>query len=155
MLRVGPEGLVDVKVLSGNEAGKIVKNIPLRRLRGTRRITATMQFFYVTLTIGLVAMFLLLLPVIAFRRVCPLMNSRHSDLDAPISAYANLSGANKSSDHGIERVLPIEFCAASSDGDRMLKHWLSGPENKVLIELEETLCRIDPDAFFRYACMYV
>jgi len=148
VLRVGPEGLVDVKVLSGNKAGKIVKNIPLKRLRGTRRITGTIQFFYVTLTIGLLAMFSLLIPVIAFPRVCPLMNSRHS---APVSTYANSTGGNSSSDHGIKqaRWLPIEFCAASSDGDRMLDHWLSGADNDVVIELEEALCRMDPDVFFR------
>ena len=151
VLRVGPEGLVEVKVLSGNEAGKIVKNIPLKRLRGTLKITATIQFFYVTLIIGLLAMFSILVPVIAFPRVCPLMSSRHS---TPVSTYADLTSENNSSDLDIKqaRALPLELCAASSDGDRMVEHWLSSADNKVTMELEKALCRMDPDVLFRYAC---
>ena len=46
VFKIGPDAVVDLKVLSGPNTGKILERFPIARLRGPKRTTATVKFFW-------------------------------------------------------------------------------------------------------------
>ena len=150
VLQVQPEGLVDVRVLSGDGAGNIVKGVSVKRLRGRRRVTAAIKFFYATAMIALFMTFLLLIPLVAFPRFCPLMNSRQTSLTSALSPSVCNSSTNFSIRGSHLRRLPLECCAPTVEGNRAFNNWLSSSEKDVTKELKNPMCRLDPDILFRH-----
>lgn len=149
VIRVQPEGVVDVKVTSGDDAGKIVQGIPLKRLRSRRSFSAAIKLYYASGFTALFVSYLLLIPLAAFPRYCPLMHGRGTTLDSGWSSSLckNLTSSRNGS---FARRMPIESCAAGAEGDRAFINWLSSSETGVTEELKNPLCRLDPDILFKY-----
>lgn len=150
VIRVQPDGLVDVKMSSGDHAGTIVEGIPVKRLRGRRACTASVKIYYGSGFAALLVSYLLLIPLHAFPRYCPLMHGRGSPLHSGWSSSSCISSTGFRNGN-LSRRMPIETCAANSQGDRAFINWLSNSSTGVLEELKNPLCRLDPDILFKCA----